>query len=126
MEQFNQHPNWNENTSWWSILKCDWYRGRKNDWYKHPHWKWKKREGKIEDDFDCYWKWVDWIWDLRFEKYEKWGIIKQGIDGNGRDKWDWMWWNGCDNKGYLWYIWLGEIIWWIERGKREIPNCYWK
>ena len=64
--------------------------------------------------FDCYWKWVDWIWDLRFEKsYEKRGIIKQGIDFNGRDKWDRMWWNGCDNKGCLWNIWLDEIIWWI-------------
>ena len=64
------------------------------------------------------------IWDLK--KHEKWGIIKQGIDVNGRDKWDRMWWNGCDNKGYLWNIWLDEMIWWIEREKREIENCYWK
>ena len=26
------------------------------------------------------------IWDLK--KHEKWGIIKQGIDLDGRDKWD--------------------------------------
>ena len=64
------------------------------------------------------------IWDLK--KHEKWGIIKQGIDFNGRDKWDEMWRNGCDNKGCLWNIWLDEMIWWIEREKREIENCYWK
>ena len=44
------------------------------------------------------------IWDLK--KHEKWGIIKQGIDFNERDKWDRMWWNGCENKGWLWYWWL--------------------
>ena len=53
-------------------------------------------------------------------------MIKQGIDVDGRGGRDWMWWNGCENKGYLWYIWLELMIWWIEREKREIPNCYWK
>ena len=41
----------------------------------------RKERGEIEDDCDCYWKWVDWIWDLRFEKHAKQGMIKQGIDG---------------------------------------------
>ena len=86
----------------------------------------KEKRGEIEDDCDCYWKWVDWIWDLRFEKHAKRGIIKQGIDVDGRDKWDGMWWNGCDNKGYLWNIWLEEMTWWIERGMRETENWYWK
>ena len=67
---------------------------------------------------------MSWL-NFGFEiwKVWKWGIIKQGIDVDGKDK---MWWNGCENKGYLWYIWLDEMIWWIERENREIPNCYWK
>ena len=71
---------------------------------------------------------MSWLY-LGFEiwkSYEKRGIIKQGIDFDGRDKWDRMWWNGCDNKGCLWYWWLEEMIWWIERENREIKNCYWK
>ena len=71
---------------------------------------------------------MSWL-NLGFEiwkSYEKRGIIKQGIDFNGRDKWDRMWWNGCDNKGCLWYWWLKEMIWRIERENREIENCYWK
>ena len=71
---------------------------------------------------------MSWL-NLGFEiwkSYEKRGIIKQGIDEGGRDKWDRKQWNGCDNKGYLWNIWLDEIIWWIERENREIENCYWK
>ena len=79
----------------------------------------KGGRGEIEDDCDCYWKWVDWIWDLRFEKHAKRGMIEQGIDVDGRDKWDGMWWNWCDNKGYLRNIWLEEMIWWIEREETE-------
>ena len=71
---------------------------------------------------------MSWL-NLGFEiwkSYEKRGIIKQGIDFNERDKGNRMWWNGCDNKGCLWNIWLDEMIWWIERENREIDNCYWK
>ena len=71
---------------------------------------------------------MNWL-NLGFEiwnSYEKRGIIKQGIDFNGRDKWDRMWWNECDNKGCLWNIWLDEMILWVKRENREIKNCYWK
>ena len=61
-----------------------------------------------------------------WKSYEKRGIIKQGIDGDRRDKWDRKWWNGCDNKRCLWYWWLGAAILWVERENREIKNCYWK
>ena len=77
-----------------------------------------------------FWMLLEMSWlNLGFEiwkSYEKRGIIKQGIDFNGRDKWDRNWWNECDNKGCLLYIWLDEMIWWIERENREIENCYWK
>ena len=71
---------------------------------------------------------MSWL-NLGFEiwkSYEKRGIIKQGIDFDGRDKWDRKWWNGCDNKRCLWYWWLGAAILWVERENREIKNCYWK
>ena len=45
-------------------------------------------------------KWVDWIWDL--EKYENEGMIKEGIDGDGK------WWNWFYSKRYLWCGWDGE------------------
>ena len=45
----------------------------------------ERKEGEIEDDCDCYWKWVDWIWDLGFEKHAKRGMIEQGIDVDGID-----------------------------------------
>ena len=61
-----------------------------------------------------------------WKSYEKRGIIKQGIDLDGRDKWDRKWWNECNNKGCLWIWWLDEMIWWIERENREMVNSYWK
>ena len=94
----------------------------KNDCYKHPHWK-EREETVILIVIEI--ELIEFgIWDLK--KHEKWGIIKQWIDLNGIDKWDEMWWNWCENKRYLWYWWLDEMIWWIERENREIYNCYWK
>ena len=69
------------------MMECSqvWLILWKEEWLTQtPSLKMKER-GEIEDDCDCYWKWVDWIWDLRYEKYAKRGMIEQGIDVDGRD-----------------------------------------
>ena len=64
---------------------------------KHPHWKWHKNK-EWNGLFDCYWK-MSWL-NLGFGKVWKWGMIKEGIDGDGK------WCNWCYSKRYLWCGWL--------------------